>query len=74
MDNGEVESESSSDDEMPPLEDSSDVKLINLQMELYLILDVLLAYNLKAFNTFGWKILWMTPRSFGWQLDPLGDT
>ncbi|RDY09482.1 hypothetical protein CR513_06140, partial [Mucuna pruriens] len=28
MDNGEVESESSSDDEMPPLEDSSDVEVV----------------------------------------------
>ncbi|RDX92118.1 hypothetical protein CR513_25805, partial [Mucuna pruriens] len=28
MDNGEVESESSSDDEMPPLEDCSDVEVV----------------------------------------------
>ncbi|RDX79638.1 hypothetical protein CR513_39918, partial [Mucuna pruriens] len=47
MDNGEVESKSSSDDEMPPLEDCSDMEVVEPIMELHLILGMLLAYNLR---------------------------
>ncbi|RDX66199.1 hypothetical protein CR513_55054, partial [Mucuna pruriens] len=43
--------ESSSDDEMPPLEDCSDVEVAALEMEIFLSLGMLLAYNLRKMVT-----------------------
>ncbi|RDX83843.1 hypothetical protein CR513_35195, partial [Mucuna pruriens] len=44
--NGGIESESSNDEEIPPLEDRSDVEVAEPVMEIFLSPGVLLAYNL----------------------------